>query len=1085
MSREITFSLPIVELKSRSGHTLVTPVGFASAVQLGLSAQEAAEHFQQAAQRQLLQEGEYLEFMQLLQPRHYRLDTFKVEITADPKGDRFSPRWIELDFVQWSTPTSVLGMVPVLGVGAAAPALDGLIRQLRESVRLHLLETGRARSVRDLIALQWYEPPEIKPIEIDAVFHTPNELDALHQGETESLLPKTARRMMTPELPAFGIEHQVEELRRSLQGELRQSVMVLGPPGSGKSALIGEYIRTSRLPDEVRPWRTSAARMLQVLTESGGWQYQLGIWCREVRDTGAVVNMGPIAEFFEVGQYSGNDVSIAETLRDPIQRGEVTLICEATLDQLERMERKSPGYGDLFIRVDLGDRKPEEQDRIILQAAERLAEHHRVELAKDAVRKLVSLQRRYSPYSGFPGKTIRFLESLLILVQDDAMVSPPRQHGSQGRRRRLEEQDIIAAYCQESGLPAFLVDDRMRLDTAALIRFFDDAIIGQSKAKQAVHERLLAVKAGLHRGGRPIAGFLFVGPTGTGKTQLSKTLARYLFGSSDRMLRFDMSEYSDPWSVSRLTQTGEASLVTRVRQTPFAVLLFDEIEKADPSFNDLLLQILGEGRLTDDRGEVANFCSTIIIMTSNLGASDYMRPAMTFAGKTDDEDEVISHFEDSVKRHFRPELYNRIDQVVPFSALGPGERAEIIRLELESLVRNLPLSGRRHTLDYDDRLCTLLATLPLDTRYGARAIQRLLDREVIQPLSAELARMRDDPHHIRIGIDDAAVAFEIQPSDQGKRAGTALEQFSDDLSACRRSLQRVEESGRWLGLLSRFDRIESDKRRNEQQFWNHPSQTSMYQTLGAFVERQRTMVQQSLLLEEQGIDRLLAGSDPSREQASQQALTDLLHERQRHFTALLAYLEPEHNRALLLIHGMEPYLSLWAEQYHRFLDALGGEPKAVYLYRSRERENPPLAGLICNIEHRDPEECYQLHAKAQARRGRPDALGFLVKRPCIGYFLDKEPGIVSHVVEGRKDAKLSIELFADELDAYHPPEAVYRKRFYDNKKSLRRIREPHILEILDSQGAVVNTITWEHYLQQRKEQGEAAIVAALSPEPRP
>jgi len=469
VSREITFTLPVVELRSLSGQQLVTPLGFGGTYQLGLSAQEAAEHFRLAARKHLLQEGEFLDFMQQLPPHFWKLDRFQIEITADSKCEGFDPQSIELDYIHWSTATHILGIVPVLGIGGTAASRKELVEQLEESTKLYLFKTGRTRSLRDLVALQWYEAPKIEPIEIEAVFHTPKELDAYHRGESDQLLPKTARRMNAPTLPAFGMERQVEDLRRSLQGDFRQSVMILGPPGSGKSALIGEYVRTARLPAAERPWRTSAARLLQVLTESGGWQYQLGLWCREVRETGAVVNVGPLYELFEVGQYSGNDVSIAEALRDPIQRGEITLICEATAEQLERVERKSPGYGDLFVKIDLGERKPPEQNRIILQAALRLSAKYKVALDEGAVRRLVALQRRYSPYSGFPGKTIRFLDSLLISARDE----PDPASGKAMKRKRLAEEDIIAAYCQESGLPDFLIDDRVRLDGEALTGFFD------------------------------------------------------------------------------------------------------------------------------------------------------------------------------------------------------------------------------------------------------------------------------------------------------------------------------------------------------------------------------------------------------------------------------------------------------------------------------------------------------------------------------------------------------------------------------------------------------------------------------------
>jgi ATP-dependent Clp protease ATP-binding subunit ClpC len=1092
MSREITFTLPMVELKSRSGHRVVMPPGFADTLQLEMSAQQAAEQLRRAAQQHLLQQGEYLDFLRFSAPRDYRLDRFTVEIVADPKGDGFAPQQLELDFVHWPIQGSRLGIVPVVGVGAAAASLDGLVDQLRESVKLYLVRAKRTRSLRDLVALQWYQPAKVVPVVVDALFHTPKELDALQRGEEEPLLPKTARPMSRPLLPAFGMDRQVEELRRSLQGDFRQSVLVIGPPGSGKSALIGEYLRSSSLPPKDVPWRTGAARMLQVLTELGGWQYRLGLWCREVADTGAVVHVGPMAELFEVGQYSGSDVSLADALRDPIQRGEVTLIGEATVEQLERMDRRSPGFGDLFVRIDLGDRRPAEQDRIILRAAERLAEHHGVALAEGVVHKLVALQRRYSPYSGFPGKSIRFLESLLIAARDRDSTRPGAVGGAPRRRRRrqerpatrqrLSERDVVAAYCRESGLPAFLVDDSVPLDADELARFFDRAIIGQERAKRAVRETLLAVKAGLHRSGRPIAGFLFVGPTGTGKTQLAKTLARFLFGAEERMLRFDMSEYSDPWSVSRLIHGGEASLVTRVRQTPFAVLLLDEIEKADPSFNDLLLQILGDGRLTDDRGEVANFCSAIVIMTSNIGAADWIRPPIAFAATpaSDPDDQVIGHFEHSVKRHFRPELYNRIDRIVPFTALDTGGRARVVRLELEALAANPGLSGQGHRLEYDENLCTHLARLPLDTRYGARAIQRLLDREVIRPLSTELAALPDQPHRVAVRSDGAVIAFEARPMDDAKSRGGVLQQVVEGLSDCRRGLQRMEQSGRWLGLLSRLDRVESRKRRNRQRFWSDPRQVALQRDLGGFVERQGTLRERSLHLEQQGIEGLLAGGGP--QQGLQQALDELLAERLRHLTELLAYLEPQLNRALLLVYGVEPYLSAWADGYRELVGAFDPAARPVYLYRRAQRDDPPLPGLIADIDQPDPEECWQLYSRGHERLGQAAALGFLASQPCIAHYLAQEAGIVSYAVAGQKDARLSVELFGGEPEVYRPPAGIYRRKFYERRKPVRRIRYAHSVEILDTRGAVVDTLPWGEYVRQRGEQGEARIVAALDSE---
>jgi ATP-dependent Clp protease ATP-binding subunit ClpC len=303
------------------------------------------------------------------------------------------------------------------------------------------------------------------------------------------------------------------------------------------------------------------------------------------------------------------------------------------------------------------------------------------------------------------------------------------------RVTQLGQRAVLDRFQREFGLPEQLIRDDLPLPQSEVLAAFEGQILGQPSACQTAAAVVTALKTGLNDPNRPLGVLLFCGPTGVGKTETAKALARYLFGAAakERLVRLDMSEYSGYGAAQRLLLSDDGAVsdfLRRVRRQPFVVLLLDEIEKAAPEVLDVLLGVLDEGQLTDRFGRATTFRSAVILMTSNLGAE--RRSSLGFG------DAAQPAFERIAMTAFRPEFFNRIDAVVPF---GPLDRATIAKLaerELESIARRegLAMAGRR--LTWTPEVLAHLAEAGYDARYGARPLQRAIEREVIAPLSAAL-----------------------------------------------------------------------------------------------------------------------------------------------------------------------------------------------------------------------------------------------------------------------------------------------------------------------------------------------------------
>ena len=592
--------------------------------------------------------------------------------------------------------------------------------------------------------------------------------------------------------PVIGRDIEIRRVLQILNRRTKNNPVIIGEAGVGKTAIaeaLAQRMSADDVPENLSGKRLMSLDMGVLLAGAkfrGEFEERLKSVIDEVRESegDVILFIDELHTVVGAGAAEGA-IDAANMLKPPLARGELHVVGATTLDEYRRHIEKDAALERRFAPVYLEEPSTEDAIAILSTLKPRYESHHGVTISEDAIDAAVRLSQRYLTERHLPDKAIDLIDEAasrlvidnqspparvvelrrrvddlrqeqeaaaqredyetaarikqeLIAIQDEVQASRDHWNAEHTEQDTVYERDIAELVGDMTGIPVsrMLADDEARL--LRIEEELHDRVIGQSDAVTVVSDAIRRARAGLKDPTRPVGSFIFVGPTGVGKTELAKALAEYLFDSEDALVRLDMSEYQERHTVSRIVGAPPGyvgyddggGLTELIRRRPFRVVLLDEIEKAHPDVFNLLLQVLDDGRITDGQGRTVDFRNTVVIMTSNLGTSARPTNNLGFAGS---HDERARDSERALRDFFRPEFLNRVDEIVVFDPLSESELLEIVDLIANEERSRLADSGRDIELTESAR--RQLAKDGYDPAFGARPLRRVFQRRIENPLS--------------------------------------------------------------------------------------------------------------------------------------------------------------------------------------------------------------------------------------------------------------------------------------------------------------------------------------------------------------
>lgn len=856
MAHSHSFNYPVVKIHFENGGEASFPLMDDHMATFEKRAEQIAQRFQTSFQKHLYEKKAYLPILDQFQEITPVQKTFSFKFKPGTSKEKKPMVTVPLEYYELDQQIGKWICFPSLNFRTFISDDLDFDQSIEEAIDAEFNRSSRKTNIRNFIESIWIESSTLKiqPVQID--FLNLTELDKHEDKQKESLLSRTGQKIVEEESVAYGMEQWTTRLLRILQAGNGVNLLIVGGSGVGKTALVHQLAYLLKKEEaKFNIWQTTASSMLKECSEGGSWQLGLQELAKEVRESGELLFVSNLMDLFEVGQYEGNDMSMGDMIKSLISNEGFPLITECTEEEWSRIELRNPHIKPLFEVVTLKEPVGELEEILFLKSTD-LAAKYGMKLSQDSVVENLRLHKQFMPYAGFPGRPIRFFETLLL----NKVPTKKQKEASPENAPiiTINRHEITNAFCEEAGMPLMMVDDRIQLDANRVKRFFEDQIFGQDEAVKALVDTLSVVKAGMSRTGKPISSMLFVGPTGVGKTEMAKVLSEFMFGGREKMIRFDMSEFSTPDRIAKLIEGGagkSGSLTSAIRKNPFCVLLFDEIEKADEGFYDILLSVLGEGRLTDSHGKLVNFCSTIIIMTSNIGATS-LHGNLMIGNQKQGAEYAKDHFIGAVRKKFRDELFNRIDKVIPFASLDDLAFRMVVEREIKLLKKREGLTSRKVNVNFSEPVLDFLGEKGYNPFFGARKLQRTIRELITLPLAPLLNEERqDDELVIEVSLDENRdIHFQKEVIHKTIEENMQLLTASSLSEACsfhRRQIHRLKDGGVYHSIAVDYGELERRKEKEKEDFWKNAEQVGRYKELYELIENTRNLEQEIVDLEDE------------------------------------------------------------------------------------------------------------------------------------------------------------------------------------------------------------------------------------------